>query len=127
MDYGRLCREILSIDPKIRYAGVCDKSGETKYGGQREGVKNLFSSEETKKSNLQALARWALRNTLSPKIGKGRYAMAEYEKVKRITIPLEDNDHLVLITTEVDLNHDKIIDHVMKFIQHSGDGYVSDA
>jgi hypothetical protein len=124
MDYGRLCREILSIDPKIRYAGICDKTGETKYGGQREGVKNLFSSEETKKSNLQALARWALRNTLSPKIGKGRYAMAEYEKVKRITIPLEDNDHLVLITTEVDLNHDKIIDHVMKFIQHSGDDYV---
>lgn len=127
MDYGRLCREILSVDPKIRYAGVCDETGETKYGGQREGVKNLLSSEETKKSNLQALARWALRNTLSPKIGKGRYAIAEYEKVKRITIPLENNDHLVLITTEVDVNHDKIIDHVMKFIQYSSDNYVFDA
>jgi hypothetical protein len=127
MDYGRLCREILSVDPKIRYAGVCDETGETKYGGQREGVKNLLSSEETKKSNLQALARWALRNTLSPKIGKGRYAMAEYEKVKRITIPLEDNDRLLSITTEVDVNHDRIIDHVMKFIQHSSDDYVSDA
>lgn len=127
MDYGRLCREILSVDPKVRYAGVCDDTGETKYGGQREGVKNLLSSEETRKSNLQALARWALRNTLSPKIGKGRYAMAEYEKIKRITIPLGDNNHLVLITTEVDVNHDRIIDHVMKFIQHSSDDYVSDA
>ncbi|HEX2306338.1 MAG TPA: DUF6659 family protein [Nitrososphaeraceae archaeon] len=127
MDYGKLCNEILSVDPKVRYAGVCDDTGETKYGGQREGVKNLLSSEETKKSNLQALARWALRNTLSPKIGKGRYAMAEYEKIKRITIPLEDNNHLVLITTEVDVNHDRIIDHVMKFIQHSSDDYVSDA
>jgi hypothetical protein len=127
MDYGKLCKEILSVDPKVRYAGVCDDTGETKYGGQREGVKNLLSSEETKKSNLQALARWALRNTLSPKIGKGRYAMAEYEKIKRITIPLEDNNHLVLITTEVDVNHDRIIDHVMKFIQHSSDDYVSDA
>jgi hypothetical protein len=76
---------------------------------------------------LQALARWALRNTLSPKIGKGRYAMAEYEKIKRITIPLEDNNVLVLITTEVDVNHDRIIDHIMKFIQHSSDDYVSDA
>ena len=44
------------IDPKIRYAGICNDTGETKYGGQREGVKNLLSSEETKKSNLQALA-----------------------------------------------------------------------
>src|SRR5919106_1999303 len=116
MDYGKLCNEILMIDPKIRYAGICNDTGETKYGGQCEGVKNLLSSEETKKSNLQALARWGLRNSLSPKVGKGKYAMAEYEKVKRITIPLED-DHLLLITTEVDANHDRIIDHVLKLIQ----------
>ena len=56
MDYGKLCQEILNLDPKIRFAGVCDDTGETKYGGQREGVKNLFLPEETKKSNLRALA-----------------------------------------------------------------------
>ena len=127
MDYGNLCKEILTIDPKIRYAGVCDDTGETKYGGQREGVKNLLSPEETKKSNLQALARWGLRNSLSSKVGKGKYAMAEYEKVKRITIPLEYNGHLLLITTEVDANHERIIDHVLKLIQHLSDNYVSDA
>ena len=127
MDYGNLCKEILTIDPKIRYAGVCDDTGETKYGGQREGVKNLLSPEETEKSNLQALARWGLRNSLSSKVGKGKYAMAEYEKVKRITIPLEYNGHLLLITTEVDANHGKIIEHVLKLIQHLSDNYVSDA
>jgi hypothetical protein len=127
LDYGNLCKEILTIDPKIRYAGVCDDTGETKYGGQREGVKNLLSPEETKKSNLQALARWGLRNSLSSKVGKGKYAMAEYEKVKRITIPLEYNGHLLLITTEVDANHGRIIEHVLKLIQHLSDDYVSDA
>ena len=100
--YGKLCKEILNLDPKIRFAGICDDTGEIKYGGQREGVKNLLSPEETKKSNLQALARWGLRNALAPKVGKGRYAMAEYEKIKRITIPLED-DNLLLVTTEVKL------------------------
>ncbi|HEU4448254.1 MAG TPA: hypothetical protein VFR94_26530 [Nitrososphaeraceae archaeon] len=69
--------------------------------GQREGVENLLSSEENQEIKLQALSRWALRNTLSSKVGMGRYAMAEYEKVKRITIPLKDNSHLLLITTEV--------------------------
>ena len=116
MDYEGLCKEILMVDPKIRYAGVCDDTGETKYGGQREGVKNLFTSEETKISNLQALARWALRDSLFPKVGKGKYAMAEYEKVKRITLPLEDYAHLLLITTEVDADHNRIIDHVLKLI-----------
>jgi hypothetical protein len=35
MDYGKLCKDILNIDPKISYAGICDDTGETKYGGQR--------------------------------------------------------------------------------------------
>jgi hypothetical protein len=115
MDYGKLCKEILDLDPKIRFAGVCDDTGETKFGGQREGIKNLLSPEETKRSNLQALARWALRNSLSPKVGKGKYAMAEYEKVKRITIPL-DNSHLLLVTTEVNADHSVVIDQVLKLV-----------
>ena len=122
-----MIKEILDLDPKIRFAGVCDYTGETKFGGQRDGVKNLLSPEETKKSNLQALMRWALRNALSPKVGKGKYAMAEYEKVKRITIPLDDYSHLLLVTTEVDADHDKIIGKILKSVQHSSDDEMSDA
>ena len=101
---------------KVRFAAVCDDSGDIKYGGQREGVTNLLSSEETKRSNLQALARWSLRNSLASKIGKGQYAMAVYEKIKRITIPLE-NDHLLLVTMETDSNHDKIINDILSLIK----------
>jgi hypothetical protein len=124
--YDKLCKEILNLDPKIRFAGICDDTGEIKYGGQREGVKNLLSPEETKKSNLQALARWGLRNALAPKVGKGRYAMAEYERIKRITIPLED-DNLLLVTTEVEVDHRKIINDVRKLVQYPSDNYMSDA
>lgn len=116
MDYDNLCKEILEQDENIRFAGVCDDTGQIRYGGQRQGVNNLLSSEETKRSNLQALARWSLRNSLAPKIGNGRYAMAEYEKIKRITFPLE-NFHLLLITTEVQSDHGKIIDKVLDMIK----------
>jgi hypothetical protein len=115
MDYERLCKDIMNLDPKIRFAGICDETGETKYGGQREGVRNLLSPEETKKSNLQALARWGLRNTLAPKIGKGRYSMAEYEKIKRITAPLE-NYNLLLVTTEIEADHGRIIDNILQLL-----------
>ena len=126
MDYDSLCKHILNVDPKVRFAGICDDSGEIKYGGQREGIKNLLSAEETKKSNLQALARWGLRNALAAKTGKGRYAMAEYEKIKRITVPLE-SDYLLLVTTEVEADHRTIINNVLKLVQHSSDNYMSDA
>ena len=84
-------------------------------------ILQLFEIGLDKKSNMQALARWALRNALSSKVGRGRYAMAEYEKLKRITIPLDDNSHLLLVSTEVDADHDRIIDKILKSIQHSSD------
>ncbi|MGI9012374.1 MAG: DUF6659 family protein [Nitrososphaeraceae archaeon] len=115
MDYDNLCKVVIDIDSEIRFAGICDESGEIKHGGQREGVENILSNEETRKSNLQALARWGLRNSLSSKIGRGKYAMAEYEKIKRITIPLDD-EHLLLITTEVQADHGKIISNTLKLL-----------
>ena len=115
MNFDNLCKTILDMDTKIRFAGICDESGEIKYGGQREGLENVLKNEETRRSNLQALARWGLRNSLSPKIGKGKYAMAEYEKIKRITIPLED-EHLLLVTTEVEADHAKIINNILKLL-----------
>jgi hypothetical protein len=116
MDYGKLCKDILELDQNIRFAGVSDDTGEIRFGGHRQGISNLLSSEETKRSNLQALARWSLRNSLAPKIGRGRYAMAEYERIKRITFPLEDY-HLLLITTEVNADHGKIISKVLDMIK----------
>ena len=109
----KLCKDILDLDTKVRFAGVCDETGEIRFGGQREGIKNLLTPEETKKSNLQAMARWGLRNSLSPKVGRGKYSMAEYEKIKRITFSL-DPDHLLLVTTEVDAEHMKIIGMILK-------------
>jgi hypothetical protein len=116
MEYSELCKSIFELDPGIRFAGVCDDSGEIKYGGQRDGIKNILSPEETRKSNLQALARWGLRNSLSPKTGKGKYAMAEYEKIKRITVPL-GNDHLLLVTTEIEANHTQIIQDILNLVK----------
>lgn len=42
--------------------------------------------------------------------------MSEYQKIKRITFPLEQ-DHLLLVTTEVDGDHDKIIKEILVMIK----------
>jgi len=54
-------------------------------------------------------------SNISPKTGKGKYAMTEYEKIKRITIPLDD-EHLLLITIEVEADHAQIISNVLKLL-----------
>jgi hypothetical protein len=115
MDYQKLCNDILNLDPKVRFVGVCDNTGEIKNGGLKDGIKSILTDEEIKKANLISLQRWRLHNTLADRIGKARYAMEEYEKIKQITMPLED-EHLLLISTEVDADHGKIIESAIQLI-----------
>jgi len=42
--------------------------------------------------------------------------MTEYEKLKRITVPLQ-LDNLLLVTTEIDADHSKVIDSVLKLLK----------
>jgi hypothetical protein len=115
MDYQKLCNDVLNLDSKVRFVGICDNTGEIKNGGLREGTESLLTDEEIKKSNLISLERWRLHNKLATRIGKARYAMEEYEKVKQITIHLED-EHLLLVSTEVDADHGKIIESAIQLI-----------
>jgi len=52
MDYEKLCNDVLSLDTKLRFVGVCDNTGEIIYGGLREGIKTFLTDEEIKKANL---------------------------------------------------------------------------
>jgi len=72
----------------------------------------MFVLEETKKSLELAVNSWKTRSQLAPKIGKGKYVLAEYEKLKRITMSLGD-EHLLYITTEPEAHHSMIIERVM--------------
>jgi hypothetical protein len=92
---------------------ICDLDGEIKHSGHRQGVTNLLTPEESKKSLDLAINAWKIRSELAPKLGKGKYVLAEYEKIKRITMPLGD-DHVLYITTEIDSDHAGIIDKVRK-------------
>lgn len=66
---------------------VCDNDGKIVFSEHREGVTNLLTPEESKRSLGMAVNAWKTRSQLANKIGKGKYVLAEYEKVKRITAP----------------------------------------
>ena len=112
MDYKRIYEDIMNSEPKIRLVTICDSNGEIMHSGHREGVQNLLSPEESKKSLELAVNSWKTRSELVPKIGKGKYVLAEYEKLKRITMPLGDEQHLLYITTEPEADHSRIIERV---------------
>lgn len=113
MDYKRIYDDIMNIDPRIRLVTICDNDGKIMCSVHRESVKNLLTPEESKKSLELAVNSWKIRSGLEPKIGKGKYVLAEYEKIKRITMPLDDK-HLLYVTTEVECDHSALIDRIQR-------------
>ncbi|MEE8132327.1 MAG: hypothetical protein V3T40_01995 [Nitrososphaerales archaeon] len=112
MDYKSVYEDVVKIDPKIRFVTIFDTDGKIAYTGHPEGVRNLLTPDESKRSLEQAGAIWKLRKELEPKIGKGLYVLAVYEKIKRITMPLDDK-HLIYVTTESDVDHKKLMDSLI--------------
>lgn len=113
MEYQNLHKHIMDLDPKIRMVTICDSDGKIMFTDHRSGVRNLLSNDESKKSLEMAVKAWKSRLELAPKIGRGKYVLAEYEKIKRITMPL-GGDHLVYVTTEPDADHERVINGIMR-------------
>lgn len=104
------CIQILDLDKTIRFAGVADMQGKIAAQSYREGLIPLLTKEESELSALQSIIRMGTRQTLEEKIGKTIYAFALYEKVKRATIPINDNsDYIVMISFDKEAEHETII------------------
>ncbi|QLH07624.1 hypothetical protein C5F50_11500 [Nitrosopumilus ureiphilus] len=111
LEYDKICDEILECDGKIRYVGIYDY-GEL-YDKMKQGLKSHLSREETEISLSQAVYRWSTRKKTSEKIGRPIFALAKYEKIFRITIPI-GGAGLILISTELDVDVNEIVDKILK-------------
>ena len=115
-DYKDIYEEIMNIDPNIRLVTISDINGKIMYSDHRHGVDNILTPEESKESLKLAINAWKIRSKLAPKIGKGKYVLAEYEKIKRITMPLSDC-HLIYVTTEAKADHSNIISRIEDIVR----------
>lgn len=85
MNLEKICDDILQSDQDITLVAV---SYRTEFNfKEREGVKSLQTREEIEKSLADASLRWVTRRSHRT-LGEPLYAMAKYEKAKRITAPL---------------------------------------
>ena len=115
MNYPKLCSLILGIEPQIRGVFVYHYNGELLAGGMRGGIKSYLPLDEMTKSVHNTILRWKTRESLYPFLGAGKYSITKYEKVKRITLPLDAHTILV-VGMEVKVNHDLIIDKIFRLI-----------
>ncbi len=110
IDYGMFFDEALALDDHIRLVAIFDSKFHAKF---RNGTEGYFKEKEIKSSLSEAQNRWTFRKKMSFKIGEPKFAMAQYGKVNRITIPL-DNDGVILVTSELDVDINKLVDGIIE-------------
>ncbi len=98
--HEKLLNMLMDFNPLVRFTAVCSKDGEIMWQSQRDGITNIIPIEDTKKSIKRAAESWKAREELSKNgTGRGMYTITAFEKIKRITIPLDD-DHILFISTD---------------------------
>jgi len=112
---GKLVSMLLEANKAIRYACICDGDGKILWNSRRNYIESMMTLEETNSSLKRALENWKERDTLSAKIGRGRYSIVDYEKLKRVTVPLKNN-HLLYVHVEADKL--EYIGDIMKIVNY---------
>ena len=112
---GNMVSMLLEANPAIRYACVCDADGKILWNSRRNYIENMMTLEDTNASLKRALENWKERAKLSAKIGRGRYSIVDYEKIKRVTVPLKNN-HLLYVHVEPD--KPAYIGDIMKIVEY---------
>ena len=87
---------LMDFNDSIRFAAVCNSKGEILWHSQRRGIKNIVPLSDTKNTLLRAIGAWQERQKVTDIVGKGLYTIAAYEKIKRITIPLDGGNLLFI-------------------------------
>lgn len=105
-----ICGQIQKVDRSIRYVGLTNKMGTRIEDHYRNGLDPLLKEDELDLSALESALRMNLRCNIQHKLGKPLYSFTLYEKVKRVTIPIYDDDYQILmISFDRDVENEYII------------------
>ncbi|MFB3096473.1 MAG: hypothetical protein ACE1YX_02100 [Nitrosopumilaceae archaeon] len=116
MDYKLLLEKIMQIDKNVRFSVISDMYANIILTRHRDGQENFLTEEETREALQYAVEAWRIRHKHEEKLGKGKFAMVEYETIKRISIPI-GKDRLLLITIDNTSNGFEIVEKVLNEIK----------
>lgn len=105
-----LCSRIIESDNTIRFVGISNKMGNQIISRYRRGLIPLLTPEEIEKLAIESVLRMNTRKDFESKLGKPIYSFTIYQKVKRVTIALENMEYPILMTSfDIEADHEKII------------------
>lgn len=108
-------KNILSLDPKIRFAGLIERSGYLFAGGVREGVQQHLEGSNAELSLSQSAHIVYLRERFLTELGSLNYIVYNYDKVKLFSMPVKH--HILVFSTESTASTEDVASKVSQYIK----------
>ena len=117
-----LCNRILESDKAIRFMGIPNKIGKQIVSSYRVGLVPLLIPQEIEMLAIQSILRMNTRKDFESKLGKPIYSFTIYQKIKRVTITLENKEYPILLASfDIEADHENIIvNKILPLINEEG-------
>lgn len=93
-----LCKQILEADNSIRFVGFANRFGTKIASEYRKGLVPLLTERELQLSTIESALRMNIRiGEDGSKLGRPIYSSTLYEKIKRATFLLDNEDYPTLM------------------------------
>ena len=122
LDLHSLCNRILESDNAIRFVGIPNKMGKQIVSNYRAGLVPLLTPWEIENLAIKSVLRMNTRKDFESKLGKPIYSFTIYQKIKRVTITLENEEYPILMASfDIEADHENIIvNKILPLINEEG-------
>lgn len=114
-DLSVLCNGIFEVDEKIRFVGIIDQMGKLVVGNMKKGLPSLERDDGSIRLYLGYAINNILRRDFDNVFGKVLYTFSEREKIKLLTVPMDN--YLLLVSIEKLSDHVKLINKIMDVVK----------
>ena len=110
-----LCNGIFEVDEKIRFVGIIDQMGKLVVGDMKKGLSSLERDDGSIRLYLGYAINNILRQDFDNVFGKVLYTFSEREKIKLLTIPMDN--YLLLVSIDKLSDHVKLINRILDVVK----------
>ena len=113
-DYPKICKSVLSIDTKIRFAGVINERGRLVAGGMKENVTPLENEKDDEMIYMELALRVKMRKEFDKQLGRVNFALASRERALAISFLI--NDDILYVVSEPDADYGALPKQILEII-----------
>jgi Family of unknown function (DUF6659) len=116
MDKDEMCKKILELEPRIRFAGLINSNGRLIAGGMKPGFQSLEDARDDEMMYMELVLRAKMRREFDKVLGPVKFAMSYRDKLIIMSFPV--NENILLISVEKEVEFSKLPFQILEIISH---------